>query len=227
MRIFLEHLCNLTKGKLKGNTQFLFLCNTAKIKHLTSLHHFSSNNPKSTNRIHTSLAGADHLNSKLFTNIQCEKNNHSAFLLFQKICKKIIKKNYISNIFWTFKGKLQIVHAATYIALLLPDSNNYFFICLVPYIHICLYYFLILCFYFHLLFLTLLATRHILQFTMFCLISCNIRELKNIPRSPRQKKNWHLNYNPAKCFNIIIFGWCNVYEFFVPPYQLTFFVAFG
>ena len=42
---------------------------------------------------------------------------------------------------------------------------------LVPYIHICLYYFLILCFYFHLLFHTLLATRHILQFTMLDSIS--------------------------------------------------------
>ena len=35
------------------------------------------------------------------------------------------------------------------------------FICIRPYIHICLYYFLILHFYFHLLFLNLLATKHI------------------------------------------------------------------
>ena len=84
---------------------------------------------------------------------------------------KYQQKDYISGIFWAFKSKLQIVHAATYIALFLPDSNNCFFICLVPYIHICLYYFLILCFYFHLLFHSLLATRHILQFTMFDSIS--------------------------------------------------------
>ena len=57
-----------------------------------------------------------------------------------------------------------------------------FFICLVPYIHICLYYFLILCCYFHILFLNLLATRYILQFTMFDSISSqpapNITEIK-------------------------------------------------
>ena len=32
------------------------------------------------------------------------------------------------------------MYAATYIALFLPDSNKYFFICLVPYIPFCLYY---------------------------------------------------------------------------------------
>ena len=85
--------------------------------------------------------------------------------------QNINKKNYISSIFWAFKSKLQIIHGAAYIALFLPDSNNRFFICLFPYIHICLYYFLILCFYFHLLFHTLLATRHILKFAMFDLIS--------------------------------------------------------
>ena len=72
---------------------------------------------------------------------------------------RISTKNHISGIFWVFKSKLQINHLATYIALFLPDSNNCFFICLVPYIHICLYYFLILCFYFH-RFDTLLTTRH-------------------------------------------------------------------
>ena len=131
-----------------------------------SLHHFSSNNSKNANWRHISLAATDHWNSKLSTNIQCEKNNHSAFLIFQKLCQNINKKNYISDIFLAFRIKLQIIHAATYIALLLPDSNNCFFICLLPYIHICLYYFLILCFYFHILFYVLLATRHNLQFTM-------------------------------------------------------------
>ena len=32
----------------------------------------------------------------------------------------------VFDIFWTFKTKLQIIRAATYIALFLPDSNNYF-----------------------------------------------------------------------------------------------------
>ena len=68
-------------------------------------------------------------------------------------------KNYISCIFSVFKSKLQINHVVTYIALFLRDSNNRFFICLVPYIHTSLYYFLILCFYFQ-LFHTLLTTGH-------------------------------------------------------------------
>ena len=72
---------------------------------------------------------------------------------------------------WTFKSKLQIIHAATYIALFLPEYNKCFFSGTKPHIHICFYYFLNLCSYFHLLFLTLIATRHILQFSMFDSIS--------------------------------------------------------
>ena len=96
------------------------------------------------------------------------ENNHSAFLLFQKICEKIDKKNYISGIFRAFKSKLQIIPAAIYIALFLPDSNKCFFICLVSYIpiHIIPIH-IILCSYFYHIFLALLATRRILQFTMF------------------------------------------------------------
>ena len=117
------------------------------------------------------MAGTDHWNSNLSTNIQYKKNNHSVFVIFQKLCQNINKKTIISGIFWTFKSKLLIIHAATYVALFLPDSSwlyNCFFICLVPYIPICFYNFLILCFYFHLLFHSRLATRHILQ--LRCLI---------------------------------------------------------
>ena len=96
-----------------------------------------------------------------------------------------VRKNYISGIFWVFKSKLQINHAATYVALFLflflSDSNNCFFICLVAYIPFCLYYFAVL--YFHFLFHSLLAKRHILQFTMFDSISLqpfrNISGIKN------------------------------------------------
>ena len=75
---------------------------------------FSSNNSKNTNLRHNSLARTDHWNSKLSTNIQCEKKNHSAFLIFQNL-QRNQQKNYISDIFWTFKSKLQIIHAVTYI----------------------------------------------------------------------------------------------------------------
>ena len=94
-----------------------------------------------------------------------EKQPHSFFNISEAL-PVYQQKSFISGIFWTFKSKLQINHVATYIALLLLDSNYCFFICLVPYIHICLHYFLILCFYFHHLLHTLLASRHILQFTM-------------------------------------------------------------
>ena len=119
------------------------------------------------------------------------EKNHSVFLIFPRICKKIDKKNNIPGIFWAFKSKLQIILAATYMALFLPETNNCFRMCIIPYIHICFYYFLILCFYFHLLFFTLLATKHILQFTMFHIISLqtarNITEIKML-HSPRRKK---------------------------------------
>ena len=82
-----------------------------------------------------------------------------------------ISESYISDIFWTFISKFTDNSCGYLHSLLLPHSNKCFFICLVPYIYICLYFFLILCYYIHLLFLTLLSTRHILQFTMFDSIS--------------------------------------------------------
>ena len=91
-----------------------------------------------------------------------------------------------------------------------------FFICLVSYIHICPYYFLLLCSYFHLLSLTHLAMRHITQFTMFddFITAC--------PYITELKKALH---NQNKYSNIIIFG--TKYEFFLLPYQINFFLAFG
>ena len=95
-------------------------------------------------------------------------------------------------------------------SLFLLDSNKCFFICLVTYTHICLYYFLLLFSLFHLLFFTLLAMRHILQFTMFDSISLqpasNITEMRKTLHSPRQKKKCCINYNQNKCSNIIIYG---------------------
>ena len=99
---------------------------------------------------------------------------------------------------------------------------------LVPYIHICLYYFLTLFSYFHVLFLNILATRHILQFAMSDSISSqparNITEIKKL-HSPRRKKKWRVNYNQNKYSNIIIFA--TNHEFFLPHYQITFFAEFG
>ena len=81
----------------------------------------------------------------------------------------------------------------------------FFLISLVPYMHICLYYFLILFSYCHLLFLSLLTTRHILQFTMFNLISWkparNITEIKKNTSCSTTKENCNQN----KYSNITIF----------------------
>ena len=131
----------------------------------------------------TSQDGSDYWDSKLSTNIQCEKNNHSLFFSFPKIYKNIEKANDIPGILWAFKSRLQIIFAAPYMLLFLPDANNCFFICIIPCIHVCSYYFLILCFYFRLLFLDLLAKKHILQFTVFRTIllqtARNITEIRN------------------------------------------------
>ena len=100
------------------------------------------------------------------------------------------------------------------------------FICLVPYIHTFLYYILILCSYFHLLFLTLLATRYILQFTKsydFITICRNIMEIKKTLHSPRRKKTCSINYNQNKYSNMIIFGTKS--ELFLCLYQVTFFLV--
>ena len=103
-----------------------------------------------------------------------------------------------------------------YVALFLPDSNNHFFICLVPFIPICFYYFLILCFCFHLLFHSLLAKRQILQFTMINSTSLqplqparNISEIRNTS-SHTTKKNYSLNHNQP---NVLIFSWNKVWVF--------------
>ena len=99
-----------------------------------------------------------------------------------------------------------------------------FFICLVPYNHLCLYYFLILCSYFHLLFLILLATRHVLPFTIFDSISLQhssyITEIRKTLHSPRRKKKCRINYNQNKCSSTMIYG--AKYEFFLSPYAVLF-----
>ena len=75
------------------------------------------------------------------------------FLIFQNFCKNINRKIfhfwYISGMFWSFKSKLLTIHAATYIALFLPDSNNcflyvqchiYIFVCTFFSFHVLIFY---------------------------------------------------------------------------------------
>ena len=125
-------------------------------------------------------------------------------------------KKYISGILWVSKSKLQLLLAATYVVLFLSDSSNYIFsiyvflIYLLLYFHVCLYHFFFgffFCFYFHLLFLTLVVTRHIVQFTMFDLIHCSppflyLSNIQNhyVKTLLRQKTEYHFVF--CFCFKI-------------------------
>ena len=168
------------------------------------------------------MSGASYCNSKLSTYIHCERNNYSAFLIFQEINKK--KKIFLTY----FKPcKLQIIHGVTYIDLFLSNSNKWFFIYLVLLIHIFHCYFLILYFFLTFFFLVFFSWD-ILRFIMFDSISsqlvCNITKTKNKYFIVYNKRK-SVNYNQNKCSNIIIFG-ANC-KFFLPSNQLAFFLAFG
>ena len=71
---------------------------------------------------------------------------------------------------------------------------HHFFLTLITisFYFIYFYYIIVLCFYFHFLFLTLLATKHFLQFTMFHIISLqtahNIREIINASWATKKEK---------------------------------------
>ena len=130
------------------------------------------------------------------------------FLIFQKLCQNINKKPYISGIIWAFKSKLQIIHATAYIALFLLDSNNcvFWYVQWHTSISISISPIFSFFFYFHLLFYTLLATRHILQFTMFHSISLQLPVIllrQKILHSALRKKDCRVNYNQP---NAVIFS---------------------
>ena len=86
----------------------------------------SSHDSINANQKQISLIEIDHYNFKLSNVIQFEKKQSLNFLIFEKICKKIMK-NDNSGIFWTFKSTFQIIHTATNIAVFLSDSNNWGF----------------------------------------------------------------------------------------------------
>ena len=131
------------------------------------------------------------------------------------------QKNYISDIFWTFKSKLQVIRGATYIHCFFLTLINIFYIfnTIHSYLSLLFSHFVFLFSFVYLLFLTLLATRHILQFTIFDSISLqparSITEIKL--HSPRRKKKCRVNYNQNNYSNLI-FG-LN-YELFLPLIKL-------
>ena len=82
----------LVRNVFKGNTQFIFLFYHQKSGASQVRITFLQLTQKNTDWKHISLTGTNHWNSKLSTNIQCKKNHHSAFLIFQKLCQNINKK---------------------------------------------------------------------------------------------------------------------------------------
>ena len=121
------------------------------------------------------------------------KTTTDFFLNFPKICKNFDKKTislaYFGPLNANFTLFLQLI---TLHCFFLTLVTVFFLICIIPCIHICFYYFLILCFYFHLLFLNFLAMKHILQFTIFHIISLqtahNIMEIRNTSQSTMKEK---------------------------------------
>ena len=62
----------------------------------------------------------------IFLQIFNVRTTTTFFLIFPKNLQENRQRNYISGIFCAFKSKWQIILAATYTALFLPDSNNCF-----------------------------------------------------------------------------------------------------
>ena len=85
------------------------------------------------------------------------KSNHSVYNIFLKTSNKINRKLYFWKILGLSKQNADNSHDG---ALFPSDSNNSFFICLVPYILIGHYYFLIFSFYFHLFSYSSFHGRH-------------------------------------------------------------------
>ena len=89
---------------LKGNAQFLFLCNPPKSGNSkVSITFLQVTQNRLTKDIFNWLELITEILSFL-KNIQYEKNNHSVFLIFLKTCKKIDKK----TIFLAYVGPLKV-----------------------------------------------------------------------------------------------------------------------
>ena len=152
----------------------IIFCNPQKIRRLhKSTAHISANNSKTTN--HISLTGTDLYYCKPSKNTTLEENLHEK----QRI-------NYISGIVQTFKSKVLVIYAATYIVdcTVFNHSNNSFLFIQCSYFHICLYRFFLRFVFFHFPCFIFLCTKHILKFTLFDsneFITRSIRFHSNIP----------------------------------------------
>ena len=110
---------------IKGNAQFLFLCNPPK----SGASWVCITYPQTTQKILTKYIFRW---LKVITEIlsflqifSVRKTTTQLFKYFRKSARKSTQM-CISGKFWAFKIELQIIHVAAYIALSLPDSNNCF-----------------------------------------------------------------------------------------------------
>ena len=149
---------------IKGNAQFMFLCDYQK----SGASRVCITFPQITQKISTKdIIHWLELITETLSFLQIfsvRKTTTQLFKYFRKSARK--SKNYISDIVWAFKSKLQIIHQATYIHCFLLNLIMflYMFSTTHPYLSLLFSHFVFL---FCLLFLTHLATRHIILFTMF------------------------------------------------------------
>ena len=148
---------------LKETCNSYFYANP-KIRCFISLHNFPWNNSKNTNYRYISSTGTDHWNSKLSTNIQSDKNNHSVFFNISEN----LKENQQNAIFLAYSEYLK-THYRSFMQLLTSyclfmTLNRFLYVKYHISISVFHYYFTILCLYFHhffLLFSPRDTTRHI------------------------------------------------------------------
>ena len=126
------------------------------------------------------MAGTDHWNAKLSTNIQFKKNNLSVFLMFRNSPRVSTKKTRFLAYFGYEKAKYKSFMWLFTLHCFFLTLITVFFISLVPYIPICLYYFLIVCFYCH-LFSPSLFSPWDTFYNLQCLLepAHNIRKIRN------------------------------------------------
>ena len=132
------------------------------------------------------------------------------------------QKNYISGIFWAFKRQLQILHAATYITLFLPDSNNCF-------LHIQCHIFVSVSTIFSFCVFTFsFPSGHETDSTTYNVCFDFIPTCQQYYKG---RKCFIVHYQKKNVGFIIINPMLSYfheakYEFFLPPYQITLFLVF-
>ena len=102
-----------------------YFCVAPKIRRFTNLYHFCSKTQKIlTKDIFNWLELITEILS--FLQIFSARKTTTQLFNISETLQKYQQKNDISGKFWAFKSKSQKIDAATYIAMFLRDSNNFF-----------------------------------------------------------------------------------------------------